>query len=114
MERTIPNLSEKPIQKIINSQQDIKLGQFMFEEPDVGLTKTKSRKSAGLNEIYLEDKQFHNILLRLYNALCNQITIKKWTKGCILSFPKKFDLGITNNYCEINLTAVIAVRFISL
>ena len=37
-----------------------------------------------------------------------QSTIEKWTKGCILPFPKKGDLGITKNYRGITLTAIAA------
>ena len=32
----------------------------------------------------------------------------KWTKGCILPYPKKFDLGITKNYRDITLTFITA------
>ena len=58
MERTFqesawnsPKVMDKPITKIINCQLDIKLEQFMLEELNVVLTKMKSRKTAGLNEI---------------------------------------------------------------
>ena len=34
--------------------------------------------------------------------------IEKWTKGYNLPFPKKGDLGITQNYCGITLTAIAA------
>ena len=30
----------------------------------------------------------------------------RWTKGCILSFPKKGNLGIAKNYRGINLTSI--------
>ena len=42
---------DKPIKKIIDNQQDIKLGEFMQEGLDVVQTKIKNRKAAGLNEI---------------------------------------------------------------
>ena len=35
-----------------------------------------------------------------------QNTIKKWTKGCILPFPKKGNLRIIKNYKGITLTAI--------
>ena len=38
-----PETKDKSIKKIINSQLDIKLGQFM-EEPNVGLKKKKKKK----------------------------------------------------------------------
>ena len=39
--------------------------------------------------------------------LCyEQNTTEKWTKGCILPFLKKSDLGITNNYGGRTLTAI--------
>ena len=46
-----PEITDKPAEKIINSQLNIKLGQFMDEELDAILTKIKSRKAAGFNEI---------------------------------------------------------------
>ena len=39
--RKSPKVTGEPITKIINNQQDIKLGQFMQEELDVVLTKIK-------------------------------------------------------------------------
>ena len=33
-------------------------------------------------------------------------TIDIWTKGCILPFPKKGDLGIAKNYRGISLTSI--------
>ena len=34
--------------------------------------------------------------------------IERWTKGCILPFPEKNDLGIAKNYCSITLTSIAA------
>ena len=45
-----PKVTDKPIMKIINNQQDIKLGKFT-QELNVILTKIKNRKAAGLDEI---------------------------------------------------------------
>ena len=42
------------------------------------------------------------------NAVYNQNTIDRWTKGCILPFPKKSDLGIAKNYRGITLTSTAA------
>ena len=41
-------VTDKPTTKIINSQQEIKLGQFTYEELNVVLTKIKSRKLLAL------------------------------------------------------------------
>ena len=51
-------------------------------------------------------RKFDDRLLRLCNATCKQSTIKKETKGYILSFPKKGDLGITKKYRSITLTSM--------
>ena len=48
---------------------------------------------------------------RIHIWLCNmykQNIIEKCTKDCILPFPKKGDLSITNNYREITLIAIAA------
>ena len=71
----------KPIQKLINCQLDIKLGQFMEEELEAVLKKKlKNRKVAGLDEIPPEvwkTIKFHVILLPLYNAVNEENTIEK-------------------------------------
>ena len=87
--------------KIINNQLDIKLRQFTQKELDVVLAKMKNRKAASLKEISPEiwkTREFDNLLLRYYNSIYKQNTIERWTKGCILPFPKKGDLGIAKNY----------------
>ena len=38
----------------------------------------------------------------------------RWTKGRILSFPKKGDLGIAKNYRGIPLTSIAAKIYIAL
>ena len=48
-------------------------------------------------------QEFADILLRYCNAIYNQNTINRWTKGCFLSFNKKDDLGIAKNYRGITL-----------
>ena len=86
-----PKVKHEPITRIISKQLDIKLGQFTQEELDSVLKKIKNRKSAGLDEIPIEvwkTKQFDDILLRHCNAVYNQSTIDRWTKECILPFPK--------------------------
>ena len=96
MERTF-QVSDKTITKIINNQLDIKLGQFTPEELNVVLIKIKYRKAAGHDEILPEvwkTKKFNDLLLQYYNTVYNQNVIERWTKGCILPFTKKGDLGI--------------------
>ena len=43
-----------------------------------------------------------------YLKLYKQNTIERSTKGCIIPFPKKDDLGITKNYRGIILTSIAA------
>ena len=47
-------VTDEPITKIIDNQLDIKLGQFTQKLFNVGLTKIKNRKAAGLDEILPE------------------------------------------------------------
>ena len=93
METTFWEITRKPNTRIISKQLDIKLGQFTQEELDsVLLRKIKNRKAAGLDEIPPEVwkiKQFDDTLLRHCNAVYNQNTIDRWTKGCILPSLKR-------------------------
>ena len=102
-----PNITQKPITRIISKQLDIKLGPFTKEELDSVLRKIKNRKAAGLDDIPPEvwkTRQFDGILLRHCNAIYNQNPINRWTKVCILPFPKKGDLGLAKNYRGTTLT----------
>ena len=84
---------------------------FTLEELDSVLGKIKDRKAAELDEIppeLLKSRQFDDILLRHCNAVSNQNPIDRWMKGCILSFPKKGDHGLANNYRGITLTSIAA------
>ena len=104
-------VTDKPITKIIDNRLDMKLGQFTQGEPDVVLTKIKNRKAAGLYEIPPEvwkTRKLGDLLLRYCNVVYNQNTMEIWTKGCILSFSKKGDLGIVKNHRDITLTAIVA------
>ena len=106
-----PNVTQEPITRIISKQLDIKLGPFIKEELDSVLRKIKNRKVTGLDEIPPEvwkTRQFDDILLRHCNAVYNQNPIDRWTKGCILPFPKKGDLGLAKNYRGITLTSIAA------
>ena len=74
-------------------------------------SKIKNRKAAGLDEIPPEvwkTGQFDDILLWHCNAVYNQNQIDRWMKGCILPFPKKWDLGLAKNYRGITLTSIAA------
>ena len=96
-----PKVTHEPIRRIISKQLDIKVGQFTQEEIDSVLRKIKNRKAAGLDEIPPEvwkTRQFDEIPLRQCHAVYNQNTIDRWTKGCILHFPKKGDLVLAKNY----------------
>ena len=75
---------------------------------------TVKAKLKGLDEIPWEvwkTGEFNNILLRHCNAVYNQNTIDKWTKGYILPFPKKGDLRLAENYQGITLTPIAAKIF---
>ena len=96
----------EPITKRIDNQQDIKLEQFMQEELDEARRKIKNRKAAGLDQIPPEvwkTRKIDDTTLRYFNAIYNQNTVDRWTKGCILPFPKEVDLRITKNYRGITL-----------
>ena len=54
----------------------------------------------------LKTRKFDDLQLRYYNALYNQKTKERWTKVCILSYPKKGDLVIAKNYRGITLTSI--------
>ena len=98
--------------RIINKQLDIKLGQFTQGELDSVLEKIKNRKAAGLDETpppkVRKTREFDDRLLRHCNAVYNQNPIDIWTKGYILPFPKKGDLGLAKNYRGITLTSIAA------
>ena len=108
-----PKVTHELITKIICNQLNIKLGQFTQEELDSVLRKIKKRKAAGLDEIPLEvweTREFNGILPWHCNAVYNQKTIDKWTKRCILPFPKKGNLWIAKNYRGITIHTSIAAK----
>ena len=109
-----PEVTDKVIKKMINSQLDLKQGQFIGEELKLVLTKIKNRKSEGPNEMSLKvwkTRKFDDMLFQLWNTNYKQNTIEKWTKGCILFFSKKGELGIVKNYRSITLTSITAKVF---
>ena len=88
-----PKITDEPITRIISKQLDIKLGPFTKEELDSVLKKLKIGKLQGWTrspppEVW-KTRQFDDILLRQCNAVYSQNRIERWTKGCILPFPKK-------------------------
>ena len=107
-----PKITDEPITIELSCKQlDVKLGPFTKEELDSVLRRIKNRKAAGLDEIPPEvwkTRQFDDILLRQRNAVYSQNRIERWTKGCILPFPKKGDLGLAKNYRGITLTSIAA------
>ena len=107
----ITNVSDTPVERIVNYELNIKTENFNHEELKKALIKLKRRKAAGLDEIPSEvwkTGEFNDILLNFCNAVYNQQQIDKWTEGCILPFPKKGDLGLALNYRGITLTAIAA------
>ena len=107
--RKPPKVMDEPITKNISDQLDIKLGQFTQEELDSVQRKFKNSKAAGFDEIPPEvwkTREFNDIQLRHCNVAYNQNVIDRWTKGCILPFPKKGELGIAKNYRGITLTSI--------
>ena len=86
----------------------------MQEELDSVQRKIKNKKAAELDEIHPEvwkTREFNNILLHHCNAVYNQNTIDRWTKRCILPFPKKDDLGLAKNYQGITHTIVAKIYY---
>ena len=84
-------------------QLDIKVGPFTYGELESVVRKIKNRKA----EVW-KTRQFEDILLRHCNAVYNQNPIDRWTKGCIIAFPKKDDLGLAQNYQGVTLTSIVA------
>ena len=76
-----------------------------MDELKSDLSKLKSKKAPGLDNIPPEVWKycnFDNILLGFCNNVYKGNSIDKWTEGCILPFPKKGDLGVTDNYMRYN------------
>ena len=97
--------------KIVNKELAIEQGPFTLEELEKVLAKTKLNKSAGIEEIPPEvwkSGYFNDQLLAFCNDVFSQKPIEYWTKGCILPFPKKGDLSVTDNYRGITLTCIAA------
>ena len=105
-----PKVTHEPVTRTIINQLDIKLRPFT-QELDAALRKIENKKAAGLDEIPPEvwnTKHFDDILLRHCDAVHNQNPIDRWTKGCILPFPKKGGIGLAKNYRGITLIPIAA------
>ena len=61
--------------KTINHQLDIKLGQFNQEELNIVLTKIKSRKATGLNEIPPEILRYNISYLKVLTIIDNHFKL---------------------------------------
>ena len=78
------------------------------------LRKILNNKAARHDEIPPEiwkTREFDNIFLRHSNAIYNQNTIDRWTKGCILSFPKKGNLVLAKNFWGITLMFIVVMIY---
>ena len=106
-----PQRSLKDHCKTILHKLYIKIGPFTTKEIDIAITNIKNGKATGLDEIPSEVwkiKEFQDILLKSCNSVYSQDPIERWTEGCILHFPKKGNLTITDNYRGITLTPIAA------
>ena len=78
--RNISEIIDKRIIKIINSQLDIKVGQFIEEELNFLSTKIRERNAVGLDEIpqhTWKTSKFDDLLLQLCDAVYKENTIEK-------------------------------------
>ena len=97
--------------KIVNKELAIEQGPFTLEELEKVLAKTKLNKSAGINEIppkVWKYGYFNDQLLEFDNDVFSQKPIEYWIRECILPFPKKGDLSLTDNYRGITFTCIAA------
>ena len=75
-----------------------------MQELDSVLRKIKNRKVTGLDEIPPEVWKIR----QFDDAVYKQNPIDRWTKRCILPFPKDGDLGLVKNYRGITLMSIAA------
>ena len=93
------------------NDSNIKVGPFNDQELNKALSKIKNGKASGLDGIPPEvwkTKHFNDILLKCCNDVYNQKPVEYRSKGCILPFPKKGDLGKAENQRGITLTSIAA------
>ena len=95
----------------------IKIESFTTNEIDIAIKNIKNGKATGLDEIPSEVwkiKEFQDILLKSCNSVYSQDPIERWTEGCILPFPTKGNITITDNYRRITLTPIAAKKIYNL
>ena len=100
------NENEEDISQIVNSELDIKKGLFTPDGIIIAVRSIQHGKAVGLDEIPAEVwklGEFQEILLHFCNSVYNQDPIKRWNEGCLLPFPKKGNLALTENYRGITL-----------
>ena len=101
-------ITEKHIQKIINGQLDIEIWQFMEEELDPVLKKTKSRNGADLYKLLLKFGREENFTTYFSNYAMQSINKTQSGNGQkVLPFCKKSNPGITQNNRSTTLIAKI-------
>ena len=88
-----PKVMHESIAKIINNELDIKLGQFTQEELDSVLRKIKIGKEQGLVKYPQKYGTQGNSTTYCSDIVYNHNTTDRWTKGCILLFPKKGEIS---------------------
>ena len=64
--------------------------------------------------VALQNRSSKSSNFQFCNAVFKQNTIERWTKGFILSFQQKGDLGITKNYRGVTLTFITTKVYNSL
>ena len=107
--RTPPKIADKPTEEITNGLLDIKLS-LCKKNLMQSWKKSKGEKLPALTKYFLKYERQGNLMTYFVNYAMLSIdkTTEKWTKGCILPFPKKDDLRITKNYRGITLNSIVA------
>ena len=103
-----PVIDDVPVMKVFD-KLPIETGEFTMDELKHSIKDLKSNKASGLDEIPPEvwkTECFDQELLELCNKTYQGDAPKTWRQGGILPFPKKGNLGLTNNYRGITLTTV--------
>ena len=110
LKRNVQNW-EKHTNLIINEELPIDTNNFTMEELVKTASKIATNKAFGPDNIPPEVWK-SGILLEPLLKICNHTFIKDkptiWTKGDIIPFPKKVNLGYTKNYRGITLTCIAA------
>ena len=108
---TLPENESLPREQI-SPPLNISISPFTLKELTSVLTKTKSSKAFGpdnIPPIIWKDSNFHGFLLQLCNlALDENICTKHWLKSSLIPVPKKGDLTLATNYRGISLLPIAA------